>query len=35
MTYLISAESLADQGADCHDVDDTHWINGWVIFLQN
>lgn len=29
--YVQSAPAggLADQGADCHDVEDEHWINGF------
>ena len=27
--------SGADHGADCHDVDDDHWINGHPIPIAN
>ena len=26
--FKITAAESGDQGADCHDVEDEHWING-------
>ena len=33
--YTISPASDGDQGADCHDVDDEHWINGFPTPIAN
>ena len=32
--YVVEAPS-GDQGADCHDVDDHHWINGHPVPIAN
>ena len=33
--YTSSPVSDGDQGADCHDVDDEHWINGFPTPIAN
>lgn len=33
--YATDKESKGDQGADCHDVDDKHWINGYPTPVAN
>ena len=34
--YVAHADtSKGDQGADCHDVDDQHWINGFPTPIAN
>ena len=32
--YVVEA-AAGDQGADCHDVDDQHWINGHPVPIAN
>eukprot|EP00039_Didymoeca_costata_P019278 m.336905 g.336905 ORF g.336905 m.336905 type:complete len:447 (-) comp17993_c0_seq1:82-1422(-) len=33
--YVADKESLGEQGADCHDVEDDHWINGGMGPIAN
>ncbi len=33
--YTVVPASDGDQGADCHDVDDKHWINGYPTPVAN
>jgi L-rhamnonate dehydratase len=34
--YVVEAsEGEEDQGADCHDVEDEHWINGYPTPIAN
>lgn len=33
--YVITADESGDQGADCHDVESDHWINGGLGPIAN
>ena len=33
--YTTALASDGDQGADCHDVNDEHWINGFPTPIAN
>ncbi|XP_065896693.1 L-rhamnonate dehydratase-like [Dysidea avara] len=33
--YVKQADKASDHGADCHDVDDKHWINGHPLPVSN
>ena len=33
--YVVESKDEDDQGADCHDVEDEHWINGFPTPIAN
>ncbi len=35
LSLQVTAKVTGDQGADCHDVADTHWINGHPTPIAN